>query len=222
MDTQKHPAEQYYDKLASIYDEATSKPGAWTPPTYIRKELESKKNQYQSALIIGAGTGKEIETLKSIGVAHIEGIDISKNMIAQAISKFPDIPLHHGDFMKFNKFDNSFFDLIICSGTLEFISDFSRFFVKCFNLLSPSGELIVTYEPIILGHSIQHEPQTEISPEVSTALGVKGFMTYRHSSSEFLENIRMAGFRLEKFFEFVSYSKLKTDIIYHFARLKKR
>lgn len=221
MNKQKSPVEEYYDKLASVYDEATSKPGAWTPPEYIKKELEGNENKYNSALIIGVGTGKEIDILKSIGIKHIEGIDISKNMVARAISKFQGIHLHHGDFMTFNGFKLSSYDLIVCSGTLEFISDFSGFFVKCAKLLSVSGDLIVTYEPIIFGHKIQHEAQLEISSEISKDWGVPGFMTYRHGLCEFFESIKDTGLCLEKQHDFVSYRKLKTDIIYHFARLKK-
>lgn len=222
MKTQKSPAEQYYDKLASIYDEATSKHGSWTPPVYIAKELAGNKAKYKTALIIGVGTGKEIEILKSIGILHIEGIDISKNMIAQAFLKFQDAHLHHGDFMTFDGFKLSGYDLIVCSGTLEFISNFKGFFLKCSKLLSKSGELIVTYEPIVMGHKFQHEAQSETSPpDLSNKWAVQGFMTYRRSLSEFLTDIKNAELYLENFFEFVSYCKLDTDIIYHFARLKK-
>ncbi len=65
-------------------------------------------------------------------------------MVAKAYSKFQDVQLHHGDFMKFVGFKLSSYDLIICSGTLEFISDYYGFFVKCSELLSKYGELIVT------------------------------------------------------------------------------
>lgn len=215
------PVEQYYDKLAGIYDEATSKPGAWTPPEYIRKELENSGREYDSAFIVGVGTGREIDILKSLGIKHIEGMDISKNMIAQAISKFSDTYLHYGDFMTFKEFRLSSYDLIVCSGTLEFIPDFSGFFVKCAKLLSAGGELVITYEPIVLGHKIQHEAQSETSSEISKDWGVRGFMTYRHSLREFLASIKRAGLSLEKQYEFVSYRKLNTDIIYHFACLFK-
>jgi len=217
----KNPVEQYYDKLAGIYDEATSKPGAWTPPAYVKEELERNRRTYGTVLIVGVGTGKDIAVLKSVGAAHIEGIDVSKRMVEQATRKFPETHLHHGDFMKFNRFKLSSYDLIICSGTLEFISDFSGFFVMCSKLLSVSGDLILTYEPIVLGHKLQYEAQTELSPELSKKWGIRGFMTYRHSFNDFLVNINKIGLRLENYFEFISYRKLETDIIYHFARLRK-
>ena len=124
----KNPVEKYYDKLAPIYDQATAELGAWTPPGYVAKELKALGKKYDKALIVGVGTGQDIETLDLIGVAKIEAVDVSGKMLATAASKFPKVFFRKGDFMDIENFKENNYDLIVCSGTLEFVADFAGFF----------------------------------------------------------------------------------------------
>ena len=95
------------------------------------------------------------------------------------------------------------------------------FFEKCSKFLKKDGDLIITYEPIILNHKIQREENSELGSEISKDWGISGFVTYRHSPEEFLAVSQQAGFGLQETFEFVAYKKLGEDIIYNFAHLKK-
>ncbi len=217
----KNPVEKYYDKLAPVYDQATAGPGAWTPPGYIAKELKAIGKKYDKALIVGVATGQDIETLDSIGVVKIDAVDVSGKMLAIAALKFPKVSFQKGDFMLLEDFKENSYDLIVCSGTLEFVADFEGFFEKCFKLLKKGGDLIVTYEPIILNHKIQREESSELGSEISKDWGILGFVTHRHSPEEFLAVSQKAGFALQKAFKFIAYKKLGEDIIYNFAHLKK-
>lgn len=217
----KNPVEKYYDKLAPIYDQATAEQGAWTPPQYIAKELKAVGKKYDKALIVGVGTGQDIETLDLIGVAKIEAVDVSGKMLAIAGLKFPKVSFRQGDFMLLEDFEEHSYDLIVCSGTLEFVAEFAGFFKKCSKLLKKGGDLIITYEPIISNHKIQQEKSSELGSEISKDWGISGFVTYRHSSEEFLAVFQEAGFVLQKTFKFIAYKKLGEDIVYNFAHLRK-
>ena len=217
----KNPVEKYYDKLAPVYDQATAGPGSWTPPTYVAKELRAIGKKYDKALVVGVGTGQDIETLNSIGVAKIEAVDVSGKMLVIAASKFPKVSFQKGDFMLLEDFKENSYDLIICSGTLEFVAEFAGFFKKCSKLLKKGGDLVITYEPIISKHKIQQEKSSELGSEISKDWGISGFVTYRHSPEEFLTIFRDAGFILQKTFKFIAYKKLGEDIVYNFVHLRK-
>jgi ubiquinone/menaquinone biosynthesis C-methylase UbiE len=214
------PVARYYDRLADSYDNAANET-TWKPPGYVAEEVARSHGHYDSVLIVGIGTGKDVEALKYINPSHIEAIDISSNMLTHAAAKFPDIHMHHGDFLIFDGLLREKYDLIICSGTVEFMSNFLEFFKKCSRLLGTAGQLIMTYEPVILHHKFQQEACSETVSESSGRWGISGFITYRRGLTEFLENIRATNFRLEAFSECVAYKKSDADIIYHFARLVK-
>jgi ubiquinone/menaquinone biosynthesis C-methylase UbiE len=213
------PVAQYYDRFSDVYDEASSVHGAWTPPEFMKQEIIAFKHKIHTALIVGIGTGHDIEALKLKQIKHIEGIDISSGMLAKAKVKHPEIILHHADFITYDNFKKEKYDLIICSGTVEFIPDFSGFFEKISHMLTKNGRLLLTYEPVILNHAIQKDRQSETVPTTSSHLYVPGFMNYRRPVTEFLEQVKKNNFTLENFFEFVAYRKKNIDIIYHFARL---
>ncbi len=213
------PAAAYYNELSSIYDETTSVSGVWTPPEFIKNEILCCNANHTSALVIGVGTGQDLEALITKKIPHIEGIDISSGMLECAKSKFPNVHFNEGDFITYDAFERQKYDLIICSGTLEFIPDFSTFFKKSSQMLSTSGQMILTYEPLIHNHKIQQNPQSETVPIGASKWYVPDFMTYRRPLDMFLKNIKENNLALEHFFEFIAYRKLDTDIIYHLARL---
>ena len=54
----KKPAEEYYDNLASVYDQATSKNKAWIAPNYMAERLTDHLSAGIHLLDIGIGTGQ--------------------------------------------------------------------------------------------------------------------------------------------------------------------
>jgi predicted TPR repeat methyltransferase len=214
-------AEKYYDALANLYDAATAPEGAWMSPLYIATEVTRLETTPASALIIGVGTGLDIPPLLAKKIPHIEAIDISGNMIATAHAKFPKLSYHHADFMKHENFKLPCYDLIICSGTLEFLADFLGFFQKASCLLSQDGTLLVTYEPLIAGHKVQQDMHsTQLSERIAELKNLP-LTTYRHTITDLLTACGVSGLTLTKHFEYISYRKMDADMIYHFARLEK-
>lgn len=216
----EQPVAKYYDKLAPIYDQATAQPGVWTPPEFVAKEI-AKREIGSPIFIVGIGTGKDIQG-KLCGLqAEIEGLDISEKMVEICRTKFPNVSVYCSDFMTFTQFQRKEYQLIICSGTLEFISDFEGFFMKSAKLLVKNGMLIVTYEPLIHSHKLQAEACAKTVTNRESQFHVDDFFTFRRTLMQFQNAIGKAGLGIVEFFEFVAYRKAETDIIYHLAVLKK-
>ena len=215
----KSATELYYDNLASKYDELTSVVGAWNAPSEVHNTLKYVSN-VSSALIIGIGTGKEIASLINLDVSHIEGVDLSSKMLDICTHNYPKVILHHADFMGKVNLQAKKFDLIICSGTSEFIPDIRGLFLKCSNLLNIGGSFLFTFEPLIDYHSIQGKSQ---SSSKSSALGnipPPDFITYRRKLFEILETASNNSFAPTFHKEYVSYRKGLAEIIYHLILFK--
>lgn len=214
-------AETYYDLLAAKYDEATLKDGAWTPPTQVARALERMSQDLDSVLIIGVGTGHDLSALPYPSSMSVEGIDVSQKMLDICETKYPWVKLHYGDFMTFCNFAKPKYDLLVCSGTLEFIPNFAGFFERCASLLSPEGALLLTYEPVIYGHQWQKDAEADTLGESAEKYNLVGFKTYRRTIHEYEIATKTAGLSTTEHYAFVSYKKAEVDIIYHFAVCQK-
>jgi ubiquinone/menaquinone biosynthesis C-methylase UbiE len=215
--TAETPAEKYYDLLASRYDDATKVNSAWSPPTQVAKALSRFTQPLDNVLIVGIGTGADLSALPDFATQFVEGVDISRLMLDKCAKKYPTVTLHHGEFMTFTGFARSAYDLIICSGTLEFIADFDGFFLKCARLLAPNGALLLTYEPVIYGHAWQNDAESDTMGVNAEKAGFAGFRTFRRSLHQYA--VASLGAKLEtiEHFSFIAYKKENVDIIYNFA-----
>ena len=184
-------AEKYYDLLASRYDDAARESSTWFPPSQVAKALSEFTQPRDNVLIVGIGTGIDLPALPDFATQFIEGIDISRLMLDECAKKYPTVTLHHGDFMTFTKFTRSAYDLIICSGTLEFIADFDGFFLKCARLLAPNGALVLTYEPVIYGHAWQNDAESDTTGINAEKAGFVGFKTFRRTLHQYLSLIHI-------------------------------
>ncbi len=152
-------------------------------------------NKFKSALIIGIGTGQEMEPLISSGIQHIEAVDLSSKMLEVSGSKFPDACLHYGDFMTFSEFQKKSYDLIVSCGVVECINDFPGFLKKVSLLLAPSGLVLLTFTPILLTHPIQSKA-TSMHPVYP------GHMERRYRFEQFYAYVQEAGMSIRKCFMF--------------------
>lgn len=210
-------AEKYYDLLASRYDDATKVTSAWSPPSQVAKALSRFTQPRNNVLIIGIGTGKDLSVLPNFATHFVEGVDISRLMLDECAKKFPTVTLRHGDFMTFAGFARSAYDLIICSGTLEFISDFEGFFLKCARLLAPNGALLLTYEPVIHGHVWQNDAESDTVGINAEKARFAGFKTFRRTLHQYDVATLRAKLETIEHFSFIAYRKANIDIIYNFA-----
>lgn len=207
---------KYYDKLADIYDDATEKEGAWTPPLYIYERLKNTVNNDTRILDIGIGTGKAIDSIyKSNNYSSITGVDVSTKMLEKCKNKYPEINLIEISSIKDLASFQDKYDLIICSGTLEFIENIEAFFQQCNRLLETQGVICFTYEPIIDFHPIQQDKKSLTVGDANSSLHIEGFYTYRYTPIQMYSYLDQYDFRPVNDVEFVSYSKQNEKIIYH-------
>jgi|GEM_PF-1896506 len=217
------PAARYYDELSLNYDLITSKQGVWVPPEIMAQQIAPLLNDGDKILDIGIGTGQLIGCIKETGKnIQIEGVEISEKMRDICISKYPDIILHHGDILEINLTDINHFDMITICGALEFIPELDLLLEKCWALLSKSGYLVFTYEPVIIGHKIQgKEKALTVSSYIDKNQYLEDFFTYRYHPWQISQKLTEAGFKLQSEIEFIAYKKQEIDIIYHLIIARK-
>ncbi|WP_067515402.1 class I SAM-dependent DNA methyltransferase [Endozoicomonas ascidiicola] len=212
----KQPAEAYYDKLSSVYDQATSVENAWVAPAYMTERMKTFLRPDIDLLEIGIGTGQlSEEILKHENNINITGIDISSSMLDICAKRFPTIKLIHGEVFDIVNNQKTSFQIIAICGTLEFIEDYTHAFAACHSLLKPGGLLAFTYEPVIHNHPIQKEHKSLTVSSIESKYHVPDFYTYRRSPDEISLALEDNGFYALENSEFVPYSKQGIDVIYH-------
>ena len=218
------PAARYYDLLSASYDFVTGQPGVWTSPSVMAQHIAPILKNQAKLLDIGSGTGHLIGLVKAMGKdIEIQGVEISPEMRDISTSKYPDVPIHLGDILEIDLPYSGYFDLISICGALEFIPKLNSLLQKCSRLLSKSGYLVFTYQPVITGHRIQsQEKSLAVSSSKDSPIYVGDFFTYRYSPFQMHQELKEAGFRCEFDMEFVAYKQQETDIIYHLIVAQKR
>ena len=206
----------YFDQVADRYDEATRREDRWTAPVYIYQRLKDIVSSESRILDIGIGTGNAIDSIyQSNQYLSITGVDASEKMLAKCGIKYPDINLIKIDLIQdLNSIDQTF-DLVICSGAVEFIKTITVFFQQCQRLLVDQGMLCFTYEPLIDFHPIQKDRKTLTMGNLKQDLYVDNCYTYRYPPIQVFNYLNHYGFRLVSDEEFIAYSKHGEPIIYH-------
>jgi len=117
---------------------------------FMKELLSLQENDH--VLEIGFGTGKLItEMAKLVDKGLIEGIDLSKEMVALAEKKNKQyiakgkVIIRQGDFEETPYNENSF-DKICSSNTIYFWPDPDKYIKKILGILKPGGRLILAFE----------------------------------------------------------------------------
>jgi predicted TPR repeat methyltransferase len=136
----------------------------------ILKDKEAKKPKAYKILDIGCGPGLFLKDF--LGTAELNGIDLSKAMVALAKSQLPEASIDEGDFLK-HHFQEKF-DAIYSIGVLIYVakSQLKTFFSKVNALLNEKGIVFISYP-----HAYR-----------PSDLGYPDF-TYVHYASEYLETL---------------------------------
>ena len=150
--------ELYNDKLSDVYDKESVK-GKWESPKELNKMFLRYKlvKSKLTILDLGTGTGQSVKSF--IGKdCEIYVVDISHKMLQITKKKYPKVKTFKYDFSRGLEglgFRRKSFDLIIASGTLEFVNHIKRFVDGASKLLSQEGYFIFTYEVLLRNHNIQ-------------------------------------------------------------------
>lgn len=118
---------QSYDKLLDTV--AKSCPTNQTSPPYL--------------LDIGIGTGNLSKKLLATG-AKVIGVDQSREMLAVAKNKFPQVKVRLGDFMNL-PFDNGTFDAIASTYAFHHLNEFEKEIAldEMIRVLKPHGSIVI-------------------------------------------------------------------------------
>ncbi|WP_215548048.1 class I SAM-dependent DNA methyltransferase [Amycolatopsis sp. CA-230715] len=106
--------------------------------------VRSRNPSAQSLLDVGCGTGVHLAHFAA-DFGHVEGIDLSEDMLALAAARLPAVPLHRGDIADFTvdrTFDvvTSLFTVVGYLSTVEQLNSALRCMARA---LAPGGVLLV-------------------------------------------------------------------------------
>jgi ubiquinone/menaquinone biosynthesis C-methylase UbiE len=145
----------------------------------------------------------------------IYGVDVSAKMLDVCKHKYPNVNLSRINSTADIDSVGEYFDIVISSGTLEFIEDIDVVFEHVRRKQKQNNMFVFTYEPIIYFHPFQKDSKSLTVPDKSSSVYVQDFYTYRHEPQEILELLERNNYRATKDSEFVAYKKGEEKIIYH-------
>jgi ubiquinone/menaquinone biosynthesis C-methylase UbiE len=143
----------YYEKEAhdyteEFYEKRNSYPTLIYRQNYILKMIrEIKLPKASKILDIGCGPGELLLELKN-EFEFMVGVDIAQEMINIAYGKLENISTKNkilfevGDIENL-RFDDHSFDVIICSGVIEYLKDDEAWLKEIIRTLKPGGYLII-------------------------------------------------------------------------------
>jgi predicted TPR repeat methyltransferase len=136
-----------YEKKAKNWDADIQKTGVeFLGPRHVREmleELDLPRARQLDVLDIGCGTGVCGEYLRDYA-KHLEGVDLSPHMLAQAQKKNCYDKLECVDVIDYMQGCKRTFDLIVASGVLILFGDLSPVFQAASQLLKPGGMFVFT------------------------------------------------------------------------------
>jgi 2-polyprenyl-3-methyl-5-hydroxy-6-metoxy-1,4-benzoquinol methylase len=141
----KSKAEKFWDKQAKRYDNGEKQ---FEP---VNKEVIAKTRKHLNTndhvLDFGCATGTKTIALAR-GVRHVHGLDISTEMIGEAIKKKDEAKIMNVSFSQGTIFDDDFekasFDKIIAFAIIHLLEDSENVIQRIHELLKPGGLFIST------------------------------------------------------------------------------
>lgn len=214
MMASKNNSVHYFNSLAPIYDEHTSRKGNWNAPSIVARRLKKYIAKVRSVLDIGIGTGKQVEHLVEMSRGlEVWGVDSSPRMIDICASKHPDYCLFIGVFPE-EKLEKVDFDLIVSTGVAEFVEDIEGFLIAVKKHLKPRGLLCFTYVPLDNDkHNVKSEASV-VRSSVNISQRNSSFLEIKRSPHYMKELQWALGFKVLEEFEFSAYWKDGEEIRY--------
>ena len=151
---------QTYDKIAYDYCTKTRQPKflEWEE-NYIKKMLSLISEPNPLILDVGCGDGRHTIPIERNGGRAI-GIDLSKNMLKEAKSLYPNGDFREMDMRKLS-FDNEFFDGIWSSGSIYHVtkSDIKNVIKEFKRVLKTDGVIAIIFK-LGQGEGLQANPKS--------------------------------------------------------------
>jgi ubiquinone/menaquinone biosynthesis C-methylase UbiE len=104
-----------------------------------------------AVLEVGCGTGNVLARLRAGRPARLTGIDMSRQMLAEARRKLgpgsgtPDVDLHQGDAVEqLRRTDAASIDVVVISNVLYALPDRAAFWAEAERVLAPGGRIALS------------------------------------------------------------------------------
>jgi ubiquinone/menaquinone biosynthesis C-methylase UbiE len=220
-----------YNKNAENYNQHVSDPTDSTFHSYYEKpaiRAELPRLDGLDVISIGCGSGVDSRWLADNGAKKVVGIDISEGLLGIAKKNHPDIEFHEMDMEHLDFADDSF-DLAYSSLAIHYVDDWTQPLKEAHRVLRQGGQYIFscghpidtalerTTEDDVkyarLGKKIDLETkkrtifgdylvaQDDGVQPVKGLLGEIEIIVYHRTFSKMIEQIRAAGFAIEKVVE---------------------
>lgn len=170
----------------------------WIPGKTAQRVEEDHQERYTFAmpyvqnkrvLDIACGTGMGSHMLASAGALHVDGIDISPEVIDYATSNFsaPNNFFAVSDITTYTA--QQPYDVIICFETIEHIPNYNAALINLRRLLAPEGLLLI---------SSPNRPVTSPSTQQLTDKPLNKFHVREFTPPELIEALQQHGFLVDK------------------------
>lgn len=170
-----------YEKKAQNWDADIQRPGKeFFGPKHVREVLEGLKlpqSRQLDVLDIGCGTGVCGEYLREYA-KHLEGVDLSPHMLAQAQNKGYYDTLECADAIAYMQGCKRTYDLIIASGVLILFGDLMPIFQAAARLLKPGGFFVFTLyrsesDAVMVRHNLHFAHSAAYVQEMAESAGLQ-------------------------------------------------
>lgn len=133
----------YKAKLAKIYDVIYHFKNYPKDADYLVSIMHDHHSTATSLLETACGTGRFLQILQS--QYQVQGMDLSAEMLQEAVKRIPSVPLHQANMIDFSLTDK--FDVICCLfRSIAFVKTVDNFFasIQCMaQHLHPGGILVI-------------------------------------------------------------------------------
>lgn len=144
------------------------------------------------AVDLGCGTGRTAAWLRDRGVRHIDGVDLTPEMLERARARGAHTTVTEADVTD-TGLETAAYDLAIASLIDEHLADLAPFYREAARLVRPGGTcVVVTYHPhFIMTTGMPTHYKTGAGEDVAIT-------THLHQVSDHINKSRQAGWHLEE------------------------
>lgn len=168
-------------------------------------------------LDLGCGEGTTTRRWSDLGF-DVNGVDFSDSLIDMASSQYPQIDFKVGDITQGLDFSDDYFEAVVSSMVLIYISDLKKVFENVRRVLKPDGLFVFSilnpyyaypvgiWKRGLVGRLLGRKPRLIIRQYFEMAayakpLGGGNFSGQHHILSDYLNGLAETGFKLEKMVE---------------------
>lgn len=141
-----NPNINIYDKLAKVYDRHYRLAIHQIENDYIFRRIKNGEYNKGMVLDIGCGTGEALSYIGAYsGRMDYTGIDISLDMLKEAMIKFPNHKFFLQDMNKMHFADNSFDNVLALFGSLSYSVNLEEAISEIRRVLKPGGRFFIMF-----------------------------------------------------------------------------